>query len=99
MKKWGSKLNGQWRRDLHGQILKFETEAEAAANGATAAKLRGFAAMDSRVVSAISRAGGKAAHVAGTAHEFTTEEAKIAGRRGGAATHARRGAQREERTP
>lgn len=51
---------------------------------------RGFAAMDRDLVSAIARKGGKAAHEAGTAHEFTSEEARSAGRKGGQATHAKR---------
>jgi general stress protein YciG len=51
---------------------------------------RGFAAMDRKLVSEIARKGGKAAHSAGTAHEFTTEEARVAGRKGGRATHAKR---------
>jgi general stress protein YciG len=51
---------------------------------------RGFAAMDRKLVSDIARKGGKAAHSAGTAHEFTTEEARVAGQKGGRATHARR---------
>lgn len=51
---------------------------------------KGFAAMSREAVSAIARKGGKAAHAAGTAHEFTSEEAKEAGRKGGTATHARR---------
>jgi uncharacterized protein len=51
---------------------------------------RGFAAMDRTLVSEIARKGGKAAHSAGTAHEFTTEEAREAGRKGGRATHAKR---------
>lgn len=51
---------------------------------------RGFAAMDRTLVSEIARKGGKAAHTAGTAHEFTTEEARAAGRKGGRATHAKR---------
>lgn len=46
-------------------------------------KARGFAAMDPEKLSEISRKGGKAAHEAGTAHEFTTDEAKAAGRKGG----------------
>lgn len=33
----------------------------------------------------IASLGGKAAHEKGTAHEFTSEEAKIAGRKGGKA--------------
>jgi general stress protein YciG len=48
---------------------------------------RGFAAMDPELVKAISRRGGIAAHVRGTAHEFTPEEARAAGRKGGLATH------------
>jgi|SRR5580693_2739635 general stress protein YciG len=51
---------------------------------------RGFAAMDRQLVSEIARKGGKAAHSAGTAHEFTSEEARVAGRKGGRATHAKR---------
>lgn len=51
---------------------------------------RGFAGMDREKVRAIASAGGKAAHAAGTAHEFTTEEAKAAGRKGGLANAGRR---------
>jgi uncharacterized protein len=51
---------------------------------------RGFAAMDRSLVSEIARKGGKAAHTAGTAHEFTSDEAREAGRKGGRATHAKR---------
>ena len=53
-------------------------------------KRRGFAAMDPRLVSELATRGGKAAHRAGTAHEFTSEEARVAGRKGGLATHAKR---------
>ncbi len=51
---------------------------------------RGFAAMDRAIVSEIARKGGKAAHSAGTAHEFTSDEARAAGQKGGRATHAKR---------
>lgn len=57
---------------------------------------RGFAAMDRKLVSEIARKGGKAAHSAGTAHEFTSEEARVAGRKGGRATHAKRRKAMEE---
>lgn len=53
-------------------------------------KRRGFAAMDPKLVSEIARKGGRAAHEAGTAHEFTTDEARLAGRKGGKASHANR---------
>ena len=50
-------------------------------------KRRGFAAMDPKKVSEIASKGGRAAHAAGTAHEFT---ARAAGRKGGFAAHAKR---------
>jgi len=56
-----------------------------------APKRRGFAALSPERRSEISRAGGKAAHAAGTAHQFTSEEAKVAGIKGGKAPHVRRG--------
>jgi general stress protein YciG len=60
---------------------------------ATAKRRRGFAAMDPKLVVELATRGGKAAHRAGTAHEFTSEEARIAGRKGGIATHAKRKSQ------
>jgi general stress protein YciG len=39
--------------------------------------------MDEARQRAIARQGGKAAHVKGTAHEFSSEEARAAGRKGG----------------
>ncbi len=52
---------------------------------------RGFAAMDRDRVREIASKGGKAAHAAGTAHQFTSDEARVAGRKGGMAPHVRRG--------
>jgi general stress protein YciG len=52
---------------------------------------RGFAAMDRSKVSEIASKGGKAAHKAGTAHQFTSDEARQAGHKGGVAPHVRRG--------
>jgi uncharacterized protein len=51
---------------------------------------RGFAGMPKEQLSEIARKGGKAAHAHGTAHEFTSEEAKAAGRKGGRAQHAKK---------
>ncbi len=48
---------------------------------------RGFASMDEDKQRAIARKGGQAAHEKGTAHEFTPEEARIAGSKGGKAAH------------
>jgi general stress protein YciG len=44
---------------------------------------RGFASMDGTKQRTIASKGGKAAHARGTAHEFTSEEARVAGRKGG----------------
>jgi general stress protein YciG len=55
---------------------------------------RGFAAMDQTRVKEIASKGGKAAHAAGTAHQFSSDEARTAGRKGGMAPHARRGGTR-----
>ena len=61
-------------------------------------KPRGFAAMDPKLVSELATRGGKAAHRAGTAHEFTSEEARVAGRKGALATHAKRRAKLADTT-
>ncbi len=52
---------------------------------------RGFAAMDREKVRAIASKGGKAAHEMGTAHQFSADEARQAGKKGGNAPHVRRG--------
>jgi general stress protein YciG len=44
---------------------------------------RGFASMDDEEQREIASKGGKAAHEKGTAHEFTSEEAREAGKKGG----------------
>jgi general stress protein YciG len=51
---------------------------------------RGFASMDRVKQREIASKGGKAAHTKGTAHEWTSEEAREAGRKGGMASHRRR---------
>ncbi|MGE5609463.1 MAG: KGG domain-containing protein, partial [Bacillota bacterium] len=44
---------------------------------------RGFASMDADKKRQIASKGGRAAHEKGTAHEFTPDEARQAGRKGG----------------
>lgn len=46
---------------------------------------RGFASMDRGKQKEIASKGGKAAHAQGRAHEFTADEARTAGRKGGEA--------------
>ena len=52
---------------------------------------RGFASMERSKQRHIASKGGKAAHQKGTAHEWTSEEARAAGRKGGMASHRKQG--------
>ena len=51
---------------------------------------RGFASMSPEKQREIASKGGKAAHQKGTAHQWTSEEAREAGRKGGTTTWRRR---------
>ena len=52
---------------------------------------RGFASMSPEKQREIASKGGRAAHVKGTAHEWTAEEARVAGRKGGQVSRGGRG--------
>jgi general stress protein YciG len=52
---------------------------------------RGFASMDEEKQRKIASKGGQAAHEKGTAHEFTPEEARKAGKKGGETVKEERG--------
>jgi general stress protein YciG len=54
---------------------------DAGAGTGSKRSLRGFAAMDPQRQREIASLGGRAAHQSGHAHEFTTEEARAAGRK------------------
>ena len=56
----------------------------------TGTKARGFASMSAERQREIARKGGRAAHQCGKAHEFTKDEARAAGRKGGEAVSANR---------
>jgi general stress protein YciG len=58
---------------------------------------RGFAGMDPERVKKLASQGGKAAHASGRAHTFTSEEARLAGRKGGLAS-GKRGKKADEPT-
>jgi len=58
--------------------------------GSANTRSRGFASMDSSKQREIARKGGRAAHEKGTAHEFTADEARAAGRKGGERVSANR---------
>jgi general stress protein YciG len=53
-------------------------------------KPQGFATMSKEKQRDLARRGGVAAHRKGTAHEWTSEAARVAGRKGGTATIRRR---------
>ena len=59
---------------------------------------RGFASMDRVKRREIASKGGKAAQEKGTAHRWTSEEARVAGHRGGLASHRRRLASSDDKT-
>jgi general stress protein YciG len=54
-------------------------------------KKRGFGSMDGDLQKEIASKGGRAAHERGKAHEFTAEEARAAGKKGGLAISRDRG--------
>lgn len=53
-------------------------------------KKQGFATIPKEKVRELAREGGRSAHRAGTAHQFTSEEARAAGRKGGRKSAATR---------
>lgn len=59
---------------------------------------RGFAAMSPEKQREIASMGGRAAHAMGKAHEFSSDEAKLAGQKGGAAAQAKRAAMKTNET-
>ena len=62
-----------------------EMQAQGNGNGNGKRSNRGFASMDAARQREIASKGGKAAHQKGTAHEWTPDEARVAGRKGGEA--------------
>src|ERR687885_238596 len=52
--------------------------------------IRGFASMEPEKQRRIASEGGRASHVKGTAHEFSSDEAREAGRKGGEAVSRNR---------
>jgi general stress protein YciG len=60
---------------------------------------RGFASMTPEKQREIASKGGRAAHQKGTAHEWTSEEARSAGRKGGQISRGGRGRLADEQPP
>ena len=66
---------------------------------ATRKERRGFASMSPEKQREIASKGGRAAHQKGTAHEWTSEEARSAGRKGGQISRGGRGRLADETVP
>jgi general stress protein YciG len=62
-----------------------------AMTGESRKERRGFASMSPEKQREIASKGGRAAHQKGTAHEWTSEEARSAGRKGGQISRGGRG--------
>jgi general stress protein YciG len=59
--------------------------ANGSTNGNGGKSKRGFASMDANRQKEIASKGGRAAHAKGTAHEWSSDEARVAGQKGGIA--------------
>ena len=66
-------------------------DSEQTRNAAERRERRGFASMTPEKQREIASKGGRAAHQKGTAHEWTSEEARNAGRKGGQISRGGRG--------
>ena len=77
-------IDRERQRDISG-----ETDREGQSSGGRRSN-RGFASMDRGKQKEIASKGGKAAHAKGTAHEFDSDEARNAGRKGGQAVSRNR---------
>jgi general stress protein YciG len=71
-------VQGESQQD-RGQLESSQGQTQ----GSTKKSNRGFASMDRGKQREIASKGGRAAHEKGTAHQFTTDEAREAGRKGG----------------
>lgn len=69
------------RKQNNNSTLSGNTRGKSSKSGSG----RGFASMDPEARRLIAAEGGRAAHAKGTAHQFSSEEAREAGRKGGAA--------------
>jgi general stress protein YciG len=74
------------------EVIQMRTEnGDEAMTKSEVKQRRGFASMSSEKQREIASKGGRAAHVKGTAHEWTPDEARSAGRKGAQASRDGRG--------
>lgn len=72
-------------------MTEIDTTAERTGSGRRGKERRGFASMSPEKQREIASKGGRAAHMKGTAHEWTSDEARRAGRKGGQISRGGRG--------
>ena len=82
--------------DAHEVMTMADEDAPNLTDDGSPRRRRGFALVEPSRLRAIAAMGGRAAHAAGTAHRFTTDEARAAGRKGGIASHVSRGSRRAD---
>lgn len=68
-----------------------QTSTDGSEVGTRRKRRQGFASMSAEKQREIAAKGGRAAHSKGTAHEWTSEEARSAGRKGGMISRGGRG--------
>jgi len=83
-------LSEDWRGARIGRVRETESTREGTVDGARKER-RGFASMSREKQREIASKGGRAAHEKGTAHEWTPDEARAAGRKGGQSSRGGRG--------
>jgi uncharacterized protein len=78
-------MTEQHNRDVSSDDARRGLGANGSASSSkrTGTSNRGFASMDRERQREIASKGGRAAHAKGTAHEWTADEARVAGRKGG----------------
>ena len=86
-----------WIRDIRISLNREIRELPKRRESAMGKEDRGFASMDRARQREIASKGGKRAHAKGTAHEWTSEEARQAGSKGGTARRDRSKAATEKR--
>jgi len=80
-------MNDETNPNNETSVMESPTSANSPRSGTSR---RGFASMNREKQREIASKGGKAAHAKGTAHEFTPDEARQAGRKGGLAVSQNR---------
>jgi hypothetical protein len=76
-------MSDQINGDMEGGINEADAGRGRSGQPRSGTSNRGFASMDRSRQREIASKGGRAAHQKGTAHEWTADEARVAGRKGG----------------